>query len=264
MSRILTRQGSFVESGIFISRALDIAPQEPGNYFIRAENEILSITSPSDLLADIYPPRFSAIGSSEIRTLDKYVSDRRHPYYYKTLTEKFFRDYRSFELDEYFMLYYGQTLSEKYAPYSGNDREIADSLHSMLSREQYAEAAGLGSEWLEKNPSVISIYYRTGMSYLNAGNYPKAEEYFHKYHGFITSIIATGNGLSPESAYIVISTSEEYTVMDYLGYKVSGQLLTEQDDNYFDILTGITPSGEEKQVYFNIDKPFGSLGKSLR
>jgi tetratricopeptide (TPR) repeat protein len=264
MSRVLTRKGSFVESGMFIGRALDLAPNEAGNYFIKAENAILGITPSSDLQEDTWPPRFRSIGSSEIHTLNKYASDRKNHYYYKTLTDKFFDDFRSLELDEYFMLYYGQTLSDRYAPYSINDRNITDSIHSLLSREQYDEAAELGAEWLEKNLSDISIYYRTGLAYLNAGNYTKAEEYLHKYQGFITSLLATGDGTSPESAYIVISTSDEYTLMEYLGFRVSGQLLTEQKGHYFDVLTGIAPSGQEKQVYFNIDKPFGSLSKSLR
>ena len=33
MSRVLTRKGSFVESGMFISRALDLAPNEAGQLF---------------------------------------------------------------------------------------------------------------------------------------------------------------------------------------------------------------------------------------
>jgi tetratricopeptide (TPR) repeat protein len=259
MSRVLTRKGSFVESGMFINRAIDLAPDETGNYFIKAENVILNITNQTILLANIYPPRFRSIRSTEISRFDKNILDRKHPYYYKTLADKFSKDFRSLALDEYFMLYYGQTVSGQYVPYARNERYTADSLFSIMNRGQYAEAAVTGADYLDKNPSEISIYHHTGLAYLNSGNYSKAEEYFHKYYGFITSILASGDGKSPESAYIVISTNEEYTLMEYLGLRVSQQLLTEQKNQYFDVLTGITHSGEEKQVYFNVDKPFGSL-----
>jgi tetratricopeptide (TPR) repeat protein len=261
MSRVLIRKSSYMESGMFINRAIDLAPNETGNYFIKAENSILSITDPAVLLTNYYPPRFRSILSPEIPELDKYISDRKHRYYYRTLTDKFSEDFRSLALDEYFMLYYGQTLSGKYSPYARNEGSMADSLFSMMNMGQYAEAALMGAVYLEKNPSEIAIYHHTGLAFLNSENYLKADEYFHKYYGFITSILATGDGKNPESAYIVISTNEEYTLMEYLGLRVSRQSLTEQKNQYFDILTGIASSGEEKKVYFNIDKPFGSLNK---
>jgi tetratricopeptide (TPR) repeat protein len=264
MSRVLTRKGSFIESGMFINRAIDLAPQEPGNYLIKAENSILAVTIPSLRIADSWPPKFNTIKSTEIKNLDKYISDRKNNYYYKTLEGKYLNDFRSLGLDQFFMLYYGQTLSGGYSPYAGNSRDIADSIHSMINTGRFSEAADLGANWLENNLSAISIYWLTGFAYLKAGNRPKAEEFFYKYNGFLTSILATGDGKGPESAYIVISTSEEYTLTEYLGLKVSGQFLSEHGGHNFDILTVITPSGEEKQVYFNIDKPFGSLGKSLR
>lgn len=264
MSRVLTRKGSVIESGMFINRAIDLAPQEPGNYLIKAENDILGVTIPSLLLAGSWPPRFRTIKSAEISNLDKYISDRKNTYYHKTLEDKFFNNFRSLGLDQFFMLYYGQTISERYSPYAVNSRDIADSLHSMIKAGRYAEAGNVGARWLENDLSAISIYWLTGFAFLEAGNKPKAEEFFHKYEGFIASMLATGDGEGPESAYIVISTTEEYTLMEYLGFKVSGQFLSEHNGHYFDILSGITPSGEEKQVYFNIDKPFSSLGKILK
>jgi tetratricopeptide (TPR) repeat protein len=264
MSRILTRKGNFIESGMFISRAIELAPQEPGNYLIKAENSILGLTIPSILLAGPWPPRFRTIKSPEISNLDKYISDRKNIYYYKTLENKFFNDFRSLGLDQFFMLYYGQTISEAYSPYTTNSRNIADSIHSLVKAERYTEAGDLGAKWLENNLSAISIYWLTGISYLDAGNKLKADEFFYKYEGFIASMLATGDGEGPESAFIVVSTTEEYTLMEYLGFKVSGQFLSEHNGHYFDILSGITPSGQEKQVYFNIDKPFGSLGKILK
>jgi tetratricopeptide (TPR) repeat protein len=162
------------------------------------------------------------------------------------------------------MFYFGQTKSDRYTPYARNESHLADSIFSLVQSGFYDEAASLGSDYLKMNPSEISIYYHTGDAYLKAGNTEKAEEYLYKYQGLITSIIATGDGKSAESAYLVISPSDEFTITQFFGYSVSQQLLQDQNGHYFDILTALNKAGEEKEIYFNIDKPFGSLSKRLR
>lgn len=264
MSKVLIQQHSYLEGEMFINRAIELAPQEIGNYFIKAENAILSLTDPAVLQKNIYPPKFLSLGSTEIAGLDKLINNRKYPYYNKTLSDKFKENYRSLSLDEYFMFYFGQTKSDRYTPYTRNESQIADSIFSLTQRGFHDEAASLGSDYLEKNPSEISIYYHTGNAFLNSGNSEKAEGYFYKYQGLITSIIATGDGKSAESAYIVISSTDEYTIIQYLGYSVSQQVLQDQNGHYFDVITAITQSGEEKMIYFNIDKPFSTLSKQLR
>jgi len=264
MSKVLMQQLSFMEGEMFINRAIELAPQETGNYFIKAENDILSLTDPSVFQNNEYPPKFLSIRSPEISSLDKLINNRKHPYYHKTLRDKFIENYRSLSLDEYFMFYFGQTKSDRYTPYARNESHLADSIFSLVQRGFYNEAASLGSDYLKKNPSEISIYYHTGDAYLKAGNTEKAEEYLYKYQGLITSIIATGDGKNAESAYVVISPSDEFTITQFFGYSVSQQLLQDQNGHYFDILTALNKAGEEKEIYFNIDKPFGSLSKRLR
>jgi tetratricopeptide (TPR) repeat protein len=264
MSKVLIQQRSYMEGEMFINRAIELEPQEIGNYFIKAENAILSQTDPSVLQENIYPPKFLSIRSPEILVLDKLLANRKHQYYYKTLSDKFIENFRSLSLDEYFMFYFGQTVSDRYTPYAQNERSVADSIYSLSNRGLYDEAAASGSDYLAENPSSISIYYHTGVAYLKSGKSEKAEEYFYKYQGLITSIIATGDGKSDESAYIVISSTDEYTIIQYFGYSVSQQVLQDQNGHYFDLLTVVTQSGEEKKIYFNIDKPFGTLSKQLR
>ena len=264
MSKVLTQQGSYMEGEMFINRAIELAPQEIGNYFAKAENAILSLTDPSVLQENVYPPKFLSIRSPEIPGLDKLITHRKHPYYWKTLSEKFKENFRSLSLDEYFMFYYGQTVSDRYAPYTQNERSVTDSILSLLNRGLYDEAAASGSDYLADNPSGISIYYHTGVAFLKSGKSEKAEEYFHKYQGFITSVIATGDGKSSESAYIIISPYDENTIIQFLGYSVSQQVMKEYNGQYFDVLTAITQTGDEKEIYFNIDKPFGTLSKVLR
>jgi hypothetical protein len=134
----------------------------------------------------------------------------------------------------------------------------------LINGKQFDEAVTLGTDYLIKNPCAIAVLYYTGAAMLQSAKSAKAEEYLHKYQGLISSIIASGDGKSPESAYIVISLADEYTVLQYLGYTVSGQVLQDRKKHFFDLLTCINPAGEEHLIWFNIDKPFGSLNKQLR
>lgn len=264
MSKILIQQHSHMEGEMFINRAIELAPHEIGNYLLKAENTIMSITDPAVLQEDVYPPKFFSIKSADIKELDKLIRRRQHPYFYKTIADKFNKDFRSLTLDEYFMFYFGYTITDTYAPYAQNEKDLTDSIISLMNQELPGEAAASGSGYLSKNPTGISVYYHTGNALLKSGKIEKAEEYFYKYQGFISSIIASGDGNSPESAYIVISPDDEYTVMQYLGYSVYQQDLQELNKHYFDVLTVITHTGEEKKIYFNIDKLFDSLSKQFR
>lgn len=264
MGQVLTRQGSYTEAGMFLNRALELKPEDIGSYYYKAEATIRHQTNPAVLKKNQYPPAFLSIKSSELDRLDKLAKSKKHTYYYNNLKKKFLQDWRSLSLDEFFMLYYGYSAAERYAPYARGERTVIDSMLSTMNRGLYIEAAAIGKDYLEDHPSEISIYYYTGLAFLKSSMYAEAEEFFHKYHGFISSLIAAGDGETPESAFIVISTDDEYTLMDYLGYSFLEQKLTEYHDQFFDILTIMTTSGEKKEIYFNISKPFRTLKKFLK
>lgn len=76
----------------------------------------------------------------------------------------------------------------------------------------------------------------------------------------LQSILDSGNGKAPETAYLVVSTDEEYSVLDHLGLQASAQSLVEQQGHYYDSLLVIGDAGKPFNIYFNIDLPFATLG----
>ena len=90
---------------------------------------------------------------------------------------------------------------------------------------------------------------------------------FHQYvlQGVLDSILKSGDGKTPATAYVVIAISEEYALMAHLGLRVAGQHLLNDDAGHsYDLLNGINPKTRAAQeVYFNIDALMGALGEEL-
>jgi hypothetical protein len=68
------------------------------------------------------------------------------------------------------------------------------------------------------------------------------------------------DGSTPENAVVVNSIGEEYAWMQrhYPGFQPAMQALSEIDGKPYDVLTWRNTRGEEKIVYFDISKFFGS------
>jgi hypothetical protein len=89
----------------------------------------------------------------------------------------------------------------------------------------------------------------------------------HRYviQGVFDSILKSGDGKSPETAYVVVTLSEEYALMGHLGLRVGGQsLIHDEEGHSYDQLQGVDAKGKPtREVYFNIDALMGALGEEL-
>jgi len=70
--------------------------------------------------------------------------------------------------------------------------------------------------------------------------------------GLVKSITDSGDGRTPETAFKVITISEEYMTMFYLGLEVRGQALVDAGGVSYDLLMAVDEGGNEHQVYFDI------------
>ena len=66
------------------------------------------------------------------------------------------------------------------------------------------------------------------------GDTGKADFHRAVLNGLIDSILKSGDGKSPKTAWVVISVHEEYVVLQVLGFKPSQQSLLHQDDHSYD------------------------------
>ena len=123
--------------------------------------------------------------------------------------------------------------------------------------------------WQIRSWSINEVSPRahTGAYYACDGLGKRAEAAYHRYaaSGIIDSILASGDGMSPETAYVVISVPEEYVILSVLGVTVEIQQWDEIDGHnydFFDVVDGKT--NEKSTIYFNIDIPWNWLSGQLK
>jgi hypothetical protein len=79
----------------------------------------------------------------------------------------------------------------------------------------------------------------------------------------IDSILNSGDGKSPEKAWVVITVHEEYVVLNALGFErfPMQQSLLHKDGHSYDVMTAKkADDGTEQTFYFNVDIPFKHYG----
>ncbi|HTQ96132.1 MAG TPA: DUF4919 domain-containing protein [Candidatus Acidoferrum sp.] len=81
----------------------------------------------------------------------------------------------------------------------------------------------------------------------------------HKFifQGLLNSIIDSGDGKSPETAYVVIDVHEEYVVLHFMGVGMpKSQSYLHKNGHAYDAIVFIDPkTNAESTVYFNVDIP---------
>ncbi len=156
------------------------------------------------------------------------------------------------------------TETSDYSPYGG-DRETRQRMFAALNAKEFDSAVESAEKILAKNFVEINAHFVAYVAHREAGRAEKAT--FHKFmfDGLVKSITGSGDGKSAETAFVVITTDEEYTLFNVLGLRPTGQALITQNGHSFDRMTATNPKTDETVVYFfNIDKPFNWLGESLK
>lgn len=163
-------------------------------------------------------------------------------------------------LDKYFKFYIFQSQEKNYSPYyPKTNPKIAE----YWDDQNFMELSKFTHEVLNMNPFNLDDLYK-----ISVANYMMREmEGFHSlysvYFGIMQSILASGNGHTYDSAYVVVSTADEYLILNYLELGSKGQSLIYSDGHNYDILNSVDEFENEQEVYFNIDLPFNHLGSSF-
>jgi len=156
------------------------------------------------------------------------------------------------------------TESPDYDPY-GPDNNLLNPMMTAFNGNNYKQAAEQAEKVLEKCYVVITAHIVAAISYDQLKDNEKAD--FHRYiaRGLIDSITESGDGMTQQTAYVVISTKEEYTILQLRGLRPTGQALLRDDGHSYDKLMAIDPKTNEKSdFYFQIDKVMGHWDKIFK
>ena len=143
-------------------------------------------------------------------------------------------------------------------------KDVSDSEKAMfeaLNKKDYPAAlknaeAVLGSEYVNMDAHFVAYIANREM-----GAMDKAAFHRTVFRGMIDSIRNSGDGKSPEKAWVVISVHEEYVLLRVLGFKPSEQSLIHKDGHSYDEMkVKNAEDGTEQTFYFNVDIPFKHYG----
>lgn len=138
--------------------------------------------------------------------------------------------------------------------YDGLDKDARGKMFKSLNDKNYKDALKQAEKILDKNYVEINAHYVAYVSNRELKDDKKAE--FHKtvMVNLLEAIRSGNDGLSAKTAFMPITIDEEYTLMNFMGYKHNSQSLQTIDGHKFDVFDAVdSKSNETKKLYFNID-----------
>ena len=183
------------------------------------------------------------------------ISNPASPFHYPGLLKKFQAADTTLTADDYTHLYYGQVFQDTYSPYSADD----DDFLKVYNNQQYQEAIPLGETVLAQHPLSLKVLFKLLVCYDALGNKVLARSYARRYFSLSRAIVASGDGKSHETAYVVTAVPDEYQVVRDLELQPAGrQSLIGQTD----VLTVKAENAKDdapSRLYFNVSQPLAHL-----
>lgn len=134
------------------------------------------------------------------------------------------------------------------------DRELRSKALEAINSKKYEAASKAAEKALQTGYVDIEMHLVMAVANRELGDSKKFE--FHKaaYLGLLNSILDGADGKSAKTAYVVISVSEEYSVLGALGLARGSQSLRNEGGHAYDVLSVTDPKTKATQnVWFNID-----------
>ena len=160
-------------------------------------------------------------------------------------------------------LRFAYTETKAYNPYGG-DREARKAMFAALNSKEFDKVLAQAEKILDQNYVDISAHFCAFVAHKELQHAEQAA--LHKFivDGLLKSITSSGDGKTAATAFVVISTDEEYVFFNFAGLRPTQQALVNENGHAYDKMTAVNPETNQPVTYFfNIDKPFNWLARSL-
>jgi hypothetical protein len=145
------------------------------------------------------------------------------------------------------------------------DSDLRKRLIQAVNSKQHEKAIEYGKQALAQDYANSEIHMGLAIAYEGAGNVEKFEHHKKVHIALVRSILESGDGKSPATAFVVDETGEEYVVLRALGLQFKQQALIsdKKTGKRYDVMTVAGSDGREQKIYFNIERPMKRLEKAL-
>ncbi|MCD6660313.1 MAG: DUF4919 domain-containing protein [Lentimicrobium sp.] len=173
----------------------------------------------------------------DYKKISKAVSKAGSPTYYPALLNRLNQNDTSLSLRDYHLLYYGYVLQPEYKPAGSSEypKILSDLLKKeMLEKSDYETIVSQASALLSTSPFEIEILDIYIQACRLTGNQELAGKLEIRFGRLIETIFSSGDGLSKQTPFYVITVQHQMDMIRALGFSYGGQRM--RVENKFDFL----------------------------
>ncbi|MDH4226260.1 MAG: DUF4919 domain-containing protein [Deltaproteobacteria bacterium] len=155
----------------------------------------------------------------------------------------------------YFDFRISYTRTAFYNPYKMKNVEV-DAAFLAKERGEYDKVLETANAIFEYDYTDMDAHYLASVAYREKGDEKNFRFHTRVFNGLVDSITASGDGLTKDTAMIVINAHEEYVWLGVNGFRRGRVAGMAHKGSMLDELMCIhKDSGEHKTFYFNVDLP---------
>jgi len=152
-----------------------------------------------------------------------------------------------------------------YNPFDSHQRDAVRAMFEALDANELKKCVKQANEVLDVNFTNLSAHAGAAICFGKLDDSDEQEMHSRIYDGLIGAIAATGNGKSPQSAFVVISVDEIYDFLQSQDLEVVTQKLQDSGGRKFDVMSVRDPrTSRNFDVYFDISAEQTYFAKKLQ
>jgi tetratricopeptide (TPR) repeat protein len=144
------------------------------------------------------------------------------------------------------------------------DHKSRKAIQAALKAGDWQEALAAANKALDANYVDGDAHMAAMLAYTKLGQPDEAKREQAIAVAIVKSIMKSGDGKSPEQAFVVISVAEEYALLAALQYRPAQQRLVQTGGHAYDALDTVGPDGAKVTFYFLIDRVLAAQARLLR
>ncbi|MGD0142707.1 MAG: DUF4919 domain-containing protein [Rhizomicrobium sp.] len=153
--------------------------------------------------------------------------------------------------------------SEGYDPYSTRTRPLFEDIWQALNAKDCSGAIAKSNELLRIDFTRIVIHALRSDCFGRLGDAANASRELAIGRGLAASLLASGDGKTPSTAYVVVTLNEEGFVLHELGVTEEQQALVNDNGHEYDRIAGTDKAGKKTSVYFEVSNLFAGLSREF-
>ena len=206
-----------------------------------------------------------SVNAPDYQRIKKEINTEGSEFYYPELLRRFEEADTTLTLEQLYYFYYGTATRPEYNPYK---MAKYDALREALAKdtpekEDWAKAAQEIDKELETDPTNIRFHLYKHMIYRNlyGSESEKTIDAYNQVLMLLSAVTSTGDGRSKETAFHVISVTDEYGILDIFGLSSKMQSLVEDKGQSYDVMDLEENEYGLESMYFNITVSMDAMNK---